>query len=362
MKVLILANSPIGLRNFQLELFDAIIGAGHELAVSVPDPKDVPELYERDCRIIPTAIDRRGINPVKDLTLLRFYKKLLRSEKPDVVLTYTVKPNVYGGYACRRAGVPYISTIAGLGTAFQNEGLLKKLVSSMYKAGLKKADAVVFLNEANRQVFASLGIGRNYCMVPGAGVNTEKHPLEPYPEAENVRFLYIGRIMKEKGVYEMADAMRIIRKKHPETALDMIGWYDDDCRGFIEDLESDGTAKWHGYTERVHDFIKSAHATVLASYHEGISTVLLESASAGRPVLASDIPGCRETFTDGVSGISFDPHDPESIAAAMERFISMTNADRAEMGKAGRRKMEREFDRRIVVDRYMELIEHSVKN
>ena len=216
MKVLILANFDVGLYQFRRELIGALL-ENHAVTLSLPDGDLVRPLEEMGCRFIDTPVDRRGINPVKDLGLLVRYWKLLRQEKPDLVITYTIKPNIYGGLVSRMLRIPYAVNITGLGTAFQNPGLLRSLVTFLYKIALKKAKVVFFENAGNRQVFLDLGIvpEEKTCLLSGAGVNLSHYTIAPYPDGETTGFLFVGRVMREKGVEELFSAMeRLGRKLH----------------------------------------------------------------------------------------------------------------------------------------------------
>ena len=212
MKILILANFDIGLYQFRKELIQELL-IENEVIISLPYGELVEPLVEMGCRFIDTPVDRRGINPFTDLKLLNRYRKLLKIEKPDLVITYTVKPNVYGGMVCRMYGIPYAINITGLGTAFQGEGILKRIIIQLYRIACKKAKVVFFENSANQQLFIDLKIvdDRQTCLLNGAGVNLEHYQVMEYPnDADGVKFLFIGRVMKEKGIDELFAAMKML--------------------------------------------------------------------------------------------------------------------------------------------------------
>ena len=355
MKILILANIDVGLYKFRRELLEAFAGEGHELHVSLPRGEYVPRLEQLGCVFHDAPLNRHGTNPLKELALLRYYQRLLREVKPDAVLTYTIKPNVYGGMACAKAGVPYIANITGLGTAIENPGALQKIVLRLYRAGLKRARVVFFQNEGNRRFFTERGIvsGR-HALLPGSGVNASYHAFAPYPaDAGELVFSTVGRIMRDKGCVELAEAARRVRQTHPEARFRLIGPFDESCPAGLKEAIASGVLEHIGNQTDVRPFYAESHAIIHPSYHEGMSNVLLESAAAGRPVLASDIPGCREAFDEGVSGIGFAPRSVDDLVRAIEQFIALPYEKKAAMGKAGREKMEREFDRQIVVDAYL---------
>ena len=360
-RVLFLANNAGGLYDFRNELLLRLLEE-YEVHVSLPDEDDVPEIAEEGCVVHHTFLERRGMNPVKDGKLLLQYLKLLRKVKPDVVLTYTIKPNIYGSLSCRLLRIPYIVNITGLGSAFENGGMLRRLVVFLYKIALKKARCVFFQNAANKEIFAGFGIGgKKTRLIPGSGVNLTKHGFREYPqECEPVRFLFVGRIMKEKGIDELLYAAEKIHQEYPDVIFELAGGYEDDYKALIEEKEQAGIVCFLGYQKDIDPFYGRASAVVMPSYHEGMSNVILEAAATGRPVLASDIPGCREGFEDGVTGMGFVPRDCQAFYEAVKRFMNLSYEERKAMGQAGRRKIEREFDRQIVVESYIEEIEEII--
>lgn len=358
MKILVLANFGMGLYNFRKELLEELIRQNNEVYISLPNDEYVPKLEKLGCRFVDTHLDRRGTNPLKDFRLLLRYIKLMKDIKPDVVLTYTIKPNVYGGIACGIANVPYIANITGLGTSLENKGLIQKITLMLYRLGLKKASRVFFQNQTNREFFENNRIVKSKTrLIPGSGVNLEHHKFEEYPtDDEKVRFLFIGRIMKAKGIEELLEAAKLVSKKNPNVHFDLVGGTEENYNQKIEELERLDILKYHGQQIDVRSFIKKSHATILPSYHEGLANVLLESASSGRPVLASRVPGCVETFEEGLTGFGFEVMNVESLVRAIIKFLNLSNEQKRAMGMAGRRKIEREFDRNMVVNAYLQEI------
>ncbi len=359
-KVLILANSSAGLYVFRNELLLRLKKEGYEIVISLPDEVHNDEFEKEGCRVIHTDINRRGVNPIQDMTLYKNYKRLIKEEKPDVVLTYTIKPNIYGGYACRRLKVPYISTITGLGTTFERGGLILKLIVGMYRVALKKCSCLVFQNETNRSIFEKNGIkARKHLTVSGSGVNLGKHAQEDYPGHNDdiIRFLYVGRVMKEKGIDEYLYAARKIKEKYKEqVTFSAIGYFDDNYEEVIKKAEADGYLKMIPFQKDIHPYMREADAIVLPTYHEGMSNVLMEAAATGRPVIASDISGCREIVNRDVSGILFAPRDKEALFEALDHFMTLTKEQRRTMGQEGRKWVENHFDRNAVVENYMKEI------
>jgi len=357
-KILVLANFGMGLYNFRKELIEELIKEKNEVFISLPNDEYVPKLKNLGCKFIVTHLDRRGTNPTKDLKLLLHYIKIIKQNKPDVVLTYTIKPNVYGGLACQLTKTPYITNITGLGTSVENEGLIQKITLMLYKAGLKKASCLFFQNETNLKFFFDKKLVRSKTrLVPGSGVNIDQHTLEEYPnDNEMNRFLFIGRMMKSKGIEELLQAAKVVKEKYPNTQFDLIGHCEEDYHQQLVELNQRGIIDYHGQQNDVHSFIKKSHATILPSYHEGTANVLLESASSGRAVLASRVPGCRETFEDGISGLGFEVRNVDSLVEAITKFINLPFEQKRAMGIAGRKKMEKEYDRKIVINAYIDEI------
>ncbi len=350
MKILILANLDVGLYQFRRELIEALLKE-HQVLLSLPDGDLVRPLEAMGCLFFDTPMDRRGINPVTDLRLFARYIKLLRQQKPDLVITYTIKPNVYGGLACRLLGIPYAVNITGLGTAFQNRGMLRALVTFLYRVALKKAKVVFFENSGNRQVFLDEGIvaQEKTCLLSGAGVNLEHYAYAPYPEEGMTRFLFVGRVMKEKGIEELFAAMERLNAEGADCCLDVLGGYEENYTETIRKYEQQGWLHYHGYVTDVRPYIERTHCFVLPSYHEGMANTNLECAAMGRPLITSNIPGCKEAVLDGASGLLCEPKDTDSLYEAMKRFLSMSPETRARMGREGRAHMEAVFDKKKVV-------------
>ena len=351
-RVLVLTNSSGGLYDFRNEFVQALLSQ-HEVYVSMPDDVKEKELAAEGCRIIKTDINRRGINPVEDLKLYRTYSRLMKEIKPDLVVTYTIKPNIYGGVASARRKIPCIATITGLGGAFDRKGILLKLIVTMYKTGLKKAACVFFQNEENRGIFARLGItAQKTRMVMGSGVNLDRHRYESYPAGDETHFLFVGRVMKERGILEYVEAAKALHSD--KVFFDIMGYCDEDYQDMLDGLEQEGIVRQIGFHTEVHPYLAAASAIVVASFHEGMSNALIEGAATGRPVIASNISGCLEAFEEGRTGFGFTPGHGDELIAAMQKFLELSVEERAMMGRMGREKMEKEFDRKLVTGEYMD--------
>lgn len=353
-KILILANSSGGLYDFRNDFVLGLL-KDYEVYVSIPDEVKTKELAEEGCKIIKTPINRRGVNPVEDFKLFLAYRKLMKEIKPDLVATYTIKPNIYGGMAAQSRKLPYIETITGLGGAFDRKGLFLKLIVTLYRIGMKKAECIFFQNRENRQIFRDFGIeGKSECLVNGSGVDLIRHTFEPYPMDEKCQFLFVGRVMKERGIVEFLEAAKKLHSENVEFAI--LGYCDEDYQQQLDDLETQGVITQLGFHTEVHPYLKAASAIVIASFHEGMSNALIEASATGRPVIASRISGCKEAFEEGITGFGFTPGKSEELIAAMEQFLSLPVKERARMGQEARAKMEREFDRREVTTSYLQVV------
>ena len=363
MKILVLTNYANGLYLFRKELLLALMEDDHEICVSLPPDENVNKLLGlsldgKYAEIIETPFERRGNNPIKDFGLFLAYLRLLNKHNPDIVLTYTIKPNLYGGLACRIKGVPYICNVTGLGTAIENSGLLSKILLIFYRISLKKAKRVFFQNKENLNFMNTrrIAVG-NSKLLPGSGVNLTEHPYEEYPSEENgICFLAVIRIMKDKGIEEYLQAARSVKEKYNGVRFCLVGEYEEETRELYEPqirkLHDGKIIEYFGHVDNVKEFMAKSHIIVHPSYHEGLSNVLLEAAACGRPVLASDINGCIETFEEGKSGFSFKVKSVKALVDAMEKILALSQLQRKEMGTAGRAWVEKNFDRNIIIRAY----------
>lgn len=350
-RILILANHSGGLYDFRKDLI-AELKKHANVTVAVPHNDRWEELHKLADRVIELPVDRRGRNPLHDSNLFQQYCAMLKEVKPDLVLTYTIKPNIYGGLACRMAHIPYAVNITGLGSAIENGGWLKRFVLMLYKLALKGAKVVFFENTGNRDTLVAAGVvpnGRDV-VLNGAGVNLEDYPCQTYPQEGPVRFLFVGRVMHEKGVDELFAAAKRMKQKYGDgVEFHIVGSFEEAYKPVMDELEQAGVVKFHGYQSNIKSFYAMASCIVLPSYHEGMSNVLLEAAASGRPLITSDIPGCREAVENGVSGYLRPIKDADALYAAMQRFAELPEGWRAEMGRCGRDRMEQNFSKTAVV-------------
>ena len=386
MKILIISNYANGLILFRKEVLKSFVKCGYEVIVSVPEDENCEKLKPLGVRVVYSRLERRGMNPIKDLKLFMDYLKLLRIEKPDVALTYTIKPNLYGSLACAIKKIPYLINITGLGTALENPGLLGKSLLLFYKMVANRAACVFFQNAGNQKFMQDRGIAvKNSRLLPGSGVNLQEHPFVKYPsEGDGIRILAVLRIMKDKGIEEYFEAAKTIHQKYPEISFELVGEYEEETREkyepVIKNLENQGILKYYGHIDNVPEVMAQSHIIVHPSYHEGLSNVCLEAAACGRPVLTTDVPGCRETVVVGEnsddspggilfpahssdvhhSGILFSAKSSEALILAIESILKLTFKQREEMGIAARKHVEKNFSRQIVIDAYHDEIEKKI--
>lgn len=350
-KIAILANHSGGLYDFRKDLI-AELKKHANVTVAVPHNDRWEELHKLADEVIELPVDRRGMNPIHDSKLFRQYRAMLKEVKPDLVLTYTIKPNIYGGLACRMAHIPYAVNITGLGSAIENGGWLKRFVLALCKPALKSARVVFFENAGNRDTLAATGVvpkGRDV-VLNGAGVNLEDYPYQSYPQEGTVRFLFVGRVMHEKGVDELFAAAKRMKQEYGDgVEFHIVGSFEEEYKPLMDKLEQAGVVKYHGYQSDMKRFYAMASCVVLPSYHEGMSNVLLEGAATGRALITSDIPGCREAVEDGVSGYLCPTKDVDALCDAMRRFAELPENRQAEMGRRGRTRMEQKFSKTAVV-------------
>lgn len=361
MKILILSNHYLTLRVFRRELIQEI-SKNNEVVVSLPeDEKEyMDELRSFGARLVYVKnMDRRAINPIEDLKLIKEYKKLLKDEKPDKVITYTIKCNVYGAYACKRLNIPCYCNITGLGSAFYNGGLVKFITSKLYKYTMNKAKVVFFENKGNEKTLLDMKIFKpeQTYVLNGAGVNLNRFPFTEYPEDNRkISFLFFARIMREKGVDELFYAIEKLALEYDNLEFNFIGIYEDEYEDKVNELEKKGLIKYFGFQKNVVPYIQQCNCVILPSYHEGMANTLLESASIGRPIITSNIHGCMEAVVDGKSGYLAKVEDKEDLYRKIKKFIELPYDKKVSMGKSARKHMEDSFDKNKVVAETMKIV------
>lgn len=354
MHVLMAVNDTTFTYNLRKEILEQLIHDGHKVSIMCQVISYQKEFESMGVKVIDVKTDRRGTNPLSDLKLFFQYFRILRKERPDVVLSNNIKPNVYAGLACRLLRIKRIANITGLGTAVENPGLMQKLSVFLYRLGVKNAECILFQNAENEEFFKSrkmVSKCTRTVLLPGSGVNLEKHAPQPYPEGETVNFLFIARLLKEKGIDLYLAAAKAIHEKYPNTLFHICGGCDDEkYLNIVKTAEKDGYIRYHGVKKDMPRFYEMAHLIVHPSYYpEGMSNVLLEAAASARPIIATNRSGCREPIDHEKTGYIIPVKDENALIEALEKFMNLSYEEKKQMGLNGRKKMEQEFDREIIV-------------
>lgn len=366
-RIVIAANTAWYLANFRCNLARALIQAGYEVVAMAPEGEGADQLRQGGIRFVPIAMDNKGTNPITDGLLLLRFLWALRREKPSVFLGYTVKPNVYGGLACRMLGIPSVHNVAGLGTAFIENTWLTRLVRRLYQVGLHGAAHVFFQNPDDLSLFLRYRLvpEEKTEPLPGSGVDTEWfYPVPTNQEDESApfRFLLSARLLWDKGVGEYVAACRQLREEGRSLECQLLGFLDAEnrsaiSRSTIDEWQAEGCVRYLGSLADVRPAVAESDCVVLPSYREGTPRSLLEAASMARPVIATDAVGCREAVVDGETGFLCEPRDAYSLADRMREMMDLSEEKRDLMGAKGRQRMIEEFDESIVINRYLELVD-----
>jgi glycosyltransferase involved in cell wall biosynthesis len=370
-KVVIALNTAWNLVNFRAGLIRALVAEGYEVVAVAPDDEYAARLAELGCRFVALPMDNKGTHPGRDLLLFFRFLLLLRRERPAVFLGYTVKPNVYGSLAAHALGIPVVNNIAGLGTLFIRDSWLTRLVRQLYKAALSDSHHVFFQNDEDLKLFVDRGLvaAAKVSRLPGSGIDLDKFcctPMQPLADRAFC-FLLVARLLWDKGVGEYVEAARIIHRKYPNIKFQLLGFLDVKNPTAVtseqmQDWVDEGVVDYLGATEDVKPYLVAADVIVLPSYREGVPRSLLEAAAIGRPIVTTDAIGCRDAVDNGVNGFLCNIRDVDDLAEKMIRMIELSPLDRIAMGAAGRAKMEQEFDEKIVIDRYLEVVKTITRN
>lgn len=358
--LILTANSMQNLAHFRAPLVTALDAAGFQLVALAPEdgaPFSVP------LRRLSIPIDRKGINPWKDLGTIRAYRSRFAEIRPAAVLSFTPKANIYGALAARGTGIPFIPNVSGLGTAFLRGGVLKAIQSGLYRMAFAHCPAVIFQNEDDRDLFLTNRHVRDEQarLIAGSGIDLGQFAPVASPGNEEPHFLFIGRMLADKGVRELAGAARILKGRAVPFRLTLIGDLDSGNPSAIEahkiaEWEQEGLLTWAGRQVDVRPYIAAADAIVLPSYREGMPRALLEAAAMGRPMVATDVPGCRDVVKHGRTGLLCEARNPRALAEAMERMAYLDAPARMVMGAAARELAETRFDATLIVRQYLDLL------
>lgn len=370
--IALMTNNDDDIYCFRKELIEGLIAEGYEMLISCPHGpkfelmKSIPFKYDNP------EIDRRGTNMIADGKLFLHYCKLFMKYRPAVVLTYTAKPNVYASVAARTLGIPYINNVTGIGSVVNMTGVKKSFIFMLFKLAYRGAACVMFQNATNMQFALDSGMVKgDYKLIPGSGVNLNRYPIQLYPDGgngktgETVVFNYIGRVLHDKGVDDYIEAAKRIKKCYPNTEFNMLGFIEPTENHYekeLAELGAQGIVNYRGSQKDVKPWIARAHAIIHPStYGEGMSNVLLENAASGRVLITTNNPGCQETVVNGQSGFIYSGGDINALVERIEAFLELDNETRKKMGLVGRKHVEDNFSREIVVEAYKEKIHKIIE-
>jgi len=364
MHIAITANASFNIVNFRKGLVKALLKDRHTVVVLAPADDRCAEITELGCRFVPLEMDVKSLSPAKDIALVRRYVRQFRKEQPDVVLGYTIKNNIFGALAARITGTPFVPNITGLGTAFLSGPLLEAVVLRLYREAFRKVPSVVFQNQDDLDLFLDRKLVKpdQVVLVPGSGIDLKQFAPQAAPRTGSpLTFLMISRLLKDKGVVEYVEAARRVRRDNPNVSFQLLGPIGPENRSAldataVDSWQREGIVTHLGSTRDVRPHIAAANCVVLPSYREGAPRTLIEAAAMARPVITTDVTGCRTVVEDGVNGYLCQVRDASSLTDACHRFIRLTSAERDAMGAAGRQKMEREFNQELVIEVYRRIL------
>lgn len=364
MHILMTVNAAWNIWNFRKPVVKALLSDGHKVTILAPPDDYVEKLKQLGCSFAPLEVKAKSINPIDELKLLRRLKSAFNEHKPDVILSYTIKNNTFGALAAKSSGIPFVPNVSGLGTGFLSGSLLQFVVEKIYSVAFRKLPVVFFQNEDDKALFISRNLvsAEQAQLLPGSGIDLAHFLTEPQPEQKDPAFLLIARLLIDKGVVEFVDAARQVKKTWPNARFQLLGATDAKNRSAISnetvtEWVTEGTIEYLGTTDDVRPAIKAAHCVVLPSYREGAPRTLIEAAAMARPLIATDVPGCRSVVDHDQNGLLCQVRSASSLAAAMNQFLNLTEAQQRDMGNAGRKKMVEEFDQAIVVEAYRTAIQ-----
>lgn len=365
MHILLTGNTTFKLANFREGLIRRLLADGHRVTVVAPPDKYLEKIQTLGCDFVPLQMDRNGTSPIAEARLLFSIFNVIRQARPHCVFGYTIKNNIYGGISCRALGIPFVPNVTGLGPTFNATGLLNRVVRTLYRFAFGKARAVFFQNSSDLELFiGSRLVSKDHVrLLPGSGVDLNRFAATPLPDSgDSVRFLLVARLLWDKGIGIYVDAARQVREIFPQAHFQLLGPLDPDSKSGVSQAHLDewiaeGVIDYLGSTEDVLPLLQAAHCVVLPSYyHEGTPRSLLEAGAVGRPIITTDMPGCRNVVVEHESGFLVAPRDADQLAAACEAFISMGPQAQVAMGAASRRHIARSYDEEIVIDAYLGIL------
>lgn len=357
-RILILTNNDVGLYKFRKELILELINRGNKVYIALPKGELVQPLIEMGCVFFDTMVERRGKSPLKDFRLLREYNHIIQQVEPDIILTYTIKPNIYGGLVAKKKNILFFMNITGLGSGLENGGLTALFIKMMYKNLSNAVEKIMFQNDGNREFFLENKLieTKKAVLLNGSGVNLDYYNFCEYPsDMGKDKFLFVGRIMKEKGICELSHAIQRINENNIKAEFYIIG-YMEEASIELDECKKNSNVFFYDFQEDIRPFIENCNALVLPSYHEGMSNVLLEAAAMGRPLITTNIHGCKEIVDEGQNGLLVNVGDADDLYEKIKKFIELPYSEKVKMGKKSRQLVEEKFDKQDVVNKTLEAV------
>ena len=372
-RIALVANTTWNIYNFRLNVIRKLLDEGHEVLVFAPVDKYISyqEKFHKVKHIPLKKLKRDSVNPLRDLQLTGELTRLYSKFKPDLVVHYTVKPNIFGGIAARLAGVPSIAVVTGLGYAFLHNGIVQKTTASLYKLTSGYQKKMIFENNDDLELFIDNGLvgAERGVSVNGCGVDTEVYKPDPNisSETDDIIFTFVGRLLYDKGIREFVEAAHIVQKEYENVKFWVFGELDRDNPSAIRERDlvawvKDETIEYHGAKDDIRQYLQRSDCVVLPSYREGMSRVIMEAMAMERPVITSDTPGCRQAVVHGQNGLLVPVRDVESLAIAMREFLGMSPEERRKLGLEGRDMAVRLFDEHIVADQILGIIQEVLND
>jgi glycosyltransferase involved in cell wall biosynthesis len=360
MHILVTVNSAWNALNFRRALVLEMILDGHSVTILAPRDDSVSTLESLGCKFLHLEMSVKGINPLQDVKLIGRMRKVFQIEQPDAIFSYTIKNNIFGALAARPLGIPFIPNVTGLGTAFLSGGFLELIAGVLYRHAFRNLSVVFFQNQDDRNLFLTrrLVTAQQARLLPGSGIDLNHFAATEYAKNKNAPiFLMMARLLRDKGVLEYVAAARKVKSVHPRARFQILGAVDAANRTAIDaatvkSWQEEGVIEYLGTADDVRPHIAAAHCVVLPSYREGAPRTLIEAAAMARPLIATDVPGCRSVVDDGVTGYLCKVRDGDDLARRVDAFMALPHAEKAQMGLAGRAKMAKSFDQAIVVEAY----------
>lgn len=363
-KIILVGNTTWSMIKFRFGLIKKLVNQGYEVTVVSPFDKHVSDIKSLECHYEKIDMDNKGTNPINDIKLIYKFKSIYEKINPDLIIHYTIKPNIYGTLAAKILGIKSIAVVTGLGYTFINDTFISKIAKLLYKFSFQFSEKVLFINEDDKKEFIDnkLVVKNKMIVIPSEGVNTDffKNNNEK-KEGKKFKFLLIARMLWDKGVLEYVDAAETLKKQFKNVEFGLLGYLDVDnpkaiTRQQMDIWLNDGNIKFYGSTDNVKKFIEESDCIVLPSYREGISMTLMESASMSKPLIASNVPGCKDLIDDHINGYLCEARNSKDLAKKMEKMLNLTEKERVIMGESGRKKMISEFEEKIVIDKYFKIM------